>query len=65
MFNLGLPNDNRNCMTAADVIDPIVVAKGAKTLSHCFVQRVRSHLDGMLGAPQISARHDAVARCHE
>jgi hypothetical protein len=64
MFNLGLPNDNRNRLTAADVIDPIVLAKYAKPLSHCLVQGIRRHFDSVLASPNIDAGHGASAKGH-
>ena len=62
--SLGLPDDHRNRLTAADVIDPIVLAKYAKPLSHCFVQGIRSHLDGMLIPARVGTRDSACAKRH-
>jgi len=62
MFNLGLPDYNRNRLPAPNVIDPIVGAKHPKALSHRFVERIRSDLDSMLAPPKIDARNAAIAR---
>ena len=64
VFNLGLPDDHRNRLTAADVIDPIVLAEYAKPLSHCFIQGIRSHLDGMLVLARVGTIDSACAKPH-
>jgi len=64
MLNLGLPNDDQNRLTAADVIDPIVRANYAKPLGHRFVERIRRHFNGVLASPKIDARHGVSAKAH-
>ncbi len=64
MFNLGLPNDNRNRLTAPHVIHPLAFAEHSKSLSHCLVQGIRCHFDGMLAATEIDAGHPTAAKVH-
>jgi len=50
-FNLGMPDHHRNRgLAASDFIDPIIFPEHAKTLSDCFVKRIRSHIHEMLAA---------------
>jgi hypothetical protein len=64
VFNLGLPDDHRNRLTATDVIDPIVLAKYAEPLSHCFEQGIRSQLDGMIVPARVGTKDSACAKPH-
>ena len=65
MFNRWVLDNNRyGRLAASDVIDPIVLAKYAKPLSHCLVQGIRSRVDGMLAAAQIGTRDTAPTKSH-
>jgi hypothetical protein len=64
MLNFRLLDDNKNRLPTAQVIDPIVLAKHAKTLSQCFVQEIRRHFDGVLATAKIGARYPATSKRH-
>jgi hypothetical protein len=51
-------------LSATYVIDPIVLTKDPKPLSHSFVERIPSHLDGILAPAQVGARDAACAKRH-
>lgn len=65
VFNLGLFDDNRNNLTTADGIDPIVLAKHAKTLGHCLIEGVCRDLNRVLAPAKIGTRHRTCAKCHD
>jgi hypothetical protein len=46
VLDLGLLDDDGNRLSAADVIDPIILSKNTKPLGHGFVQRVARRANG-------------------
>jgi hypothetical protein len=46
VLNHGMSNNDRDRrLAAAYVVYPIVLAKNPQALSHCFVKRIRRHLN--------------------
>jgi hypothetical protein len=65
MLNLGLADSDCNRrLSAAHLVDPIVLPKHTQALSHSFVKRVRRDFNDMLNSARVAVRYPALAKTH-
>jgi hypothetical protein len=65
VLNLWVRDRNRNrCLTAAHLVDPIVLTKHTKALSYRLIERVRGNLDGVLNTSRVAVRDLALTKAH-
>lgn len=65
VLNRRVRDRNRNrCLTAAHLVNPIVLTKHTKALSYRLIERVCGNLDGVLNTSRVAVRDLALTKAH-